>query len=299
MPKKKSLIEKAEDAIEEVVEEAKVVGKKIKEEIEDLEVSDSKKEKKKTTKKVVKETETSSEEKSKKDKLAKLKEKAAALAGAIETKDIDLSKEMKKEPKKGALAPIEDYLKSSMHLGTRAITPDMRPYVYKRRADSLAVFNTDLLDDKLKEAGEYLAQYAPEDVVLVCKREAGEKAAELFSKVTGITAFIKKYPAGILTNPNLESFMEKELLFICDPWTDKAALADAKRIKMPVMAICDTNNYTFGIDKILPGNNKSAKSLGFIFYLLATIYIKKRKLDVEMPPISQWVENWDNLIPPK
>jgi small subunit ribosomal protein S2 len=257
-----------------------------------------KKETKKKTKKTAKKTEeTKTTEKE--DKLAKLKAKAEALAAGIETKEIDVSKEMKREEKKGALAPIEDYLKSSIHLGTRAITPDMKPYVYKRRADSLAVFNTELLDDKLKEAGEYLAHYAPEEIVVVCKREAGEKAVELFSEVTGIKAFIKKYPAGILTNPNLEDFMEKELLLICDPWTDKAALADAKRIKMPVMAICDTNNYTLNIDKIIPGNNKSAKSLGFIFYLLATVYVKKRKMDVKIPPISNWVENWDTLTPPK
>ncbi|MFH1802572.1 MAG: 30S ribosomal protein S2 [archaeon] len=256
---------------------------------------------KKTTKKAAKKTAETEEKKedSKEDKLAKLKVKAEALAGKIDSKEIDVAKEVKKEQKPGALAPIEDYLKSSMHLGTRAITPDMRPYVYKRRADSLAVFNTELLDDKLKEGSEYLAKYAPEDIVVVCKREAGEKAVELFSEVTGIKVFAKKYPAGILTNPNLDDFMEKDLLLICDPWTDKAALADAKRIKMPVVAICDTNNYTMNIDKVIPGNNKSAKSLGFIFYLLAKTYVKERKMDVKIPPISEWVENWDNLTPPK
>ncbi|MFH1290782.1 MAG: 30S ribosomal protein S2 [Nanoarchaeota archaeon] len=282
--KKESLIKKAEDVVEETAEET----------------SEEKKEttKKKTTKKAVKKVEEKKED-SKEDKLAKLKAKAKALAGKIDSKEIDVSKEVKKEQKPGALAPIEDYLKSSMHLGTRAITPDMRPYVYKRRADSLAVFNTEILDDKLKEGGEFLAKYAPEDIVVVCKREAGGKAVEMFSEVTGIKAFIKKYPAGILTNPNLENFMEKDLLLICDPWTDKAALADAKRIKMPVIAICDTNNYTMTIDKVIPGNNKSAKSLGFIFYLLAKTYVKERKIDVNVPSISQWVENWENLTPPK
>ena len=255
----------------------------------------------KTAKKAAKKTEEKVEEKteSKEDKLAKLKAKAEALAAGIDAKEIDVSKEVKKEQKPGALAPIEDYLKSSMHLGTRAITPDMRPFVYKRRADSLAVFNTEILDDKLKEGSEYLAKYAPGDIVIVCKRDAGEKAVEMFSEVTGIKAFVKKYPAGILTNPNLEDFMEKDLLLICDPWTDKAALADARRVKMPVIAICDTNNYTMNIDKVIPGNNKSAKSLGFIFYLLAKSYVKARKLDVKVPPISEWVENWDNLTPPK
>jgi small subunit ribosomal protein S2 len=246
------------------------------------------------------ETEKKLSPEEKKEKLAKLKEKAEKLAKGIETKEVDIKKEVKVEEEgKDTLASIEDYLKSSIHLGTRAITPDMRPYVYKRRADSLAVFNTTLLDEKIKEGAEFLAKYAPEDIVVVCKRDAGAKAVELFSKATGIRVFIKKYPAGILTNPNLDNFFETELVLICDPWTDKSALEDAKRIKMPVIAICDTNNYTMKIDKIIPGNNKSAKSLGMIFYLLAKLYIEKRKLKLEVPPVQEFIDNWDNLQPPK
>lgn len=241
-------------------------------------------------------------EESKSEKLAKLKAKAEKLAGKIKEEKVDLAKKVKpveEDESKYTLAPIEDYLKSSIHLGTRAITPDMKPYVYKRRADSLAVFNTALLDEKIKEGGEYLANYSPEQIVIVCKREAGQKAAELFSQVTGIKSFTKNYPAGILTNPQLNNFMEKDLMLICDPWTDKSAFDDAKRIKIPVLAVCDTNNYTQGVTKVIPGNNKSAKSLGFILYLLAKIYSEKRKLNLEIPPLSEWVEGWDTLVPPK
>lgn len=261
--------------------------------------TESEESKKKVSKKTAEEVKP--EKETKESKLEALKRKAEKLEKGIETKDIDLSKEVKKKDDEGkyTLATIEDYLKSSIHLGTRAITPDMRPYVYKRRADSLAVFNTEMLDEKIKEGAEYLAKFAPNEILIVCKREAGEKVVELFSKVTGIKSFVKQYPAGILTNPNLDDFLEVELLVICDPWTDKAALADAKRIKIPVLSICDTNNYTMGIDKIIPGNNKSAKSLGFIFYLLAKIYVEKRNLNVAVPPISEWVEGWDNLVPPK
>ena len=254
--------------------------------------------KKKAVKKILKETAKKTLEE---DKLAKLKEKAEKLAKGIKTEKVDLRKKVKstEEEAKDTLVPIEDYLKSSIHLGTRAITPDMRPYVYKRRADSLAVFNTALLDDKIKEGAEYLSQYNPEDIVVVCKREAGEKAVEMFGKVTGIKVFAKKYPPGILTNPNLDNFLETELVLICDPWTDKNALADAKRIKIPVLAICDTNNYTLNVDKVIPGNNKSAKSLGMIFYLLAKIYTKNKKIKTQIPPLSEWIENWDTLQPPK
>ena len=194
---------------------------------------------------------------------------------------------------------MEDYLKSSMHLGTRVITPDMRKYVYRRRADGLAVFNTALLDDLIREGAEYLSKFDPKDVIVVCKREAGWKAVQKFAEITGIRAFTKKYPAGILTNTILEDFIETELVFICDPWLDKNALNDASRIKIPVLSICDTNNFTQNITKVIPGNNKSAKSLGMIFYLLTKIYTRNRGLNVEELKIQDFVDDWDNLMPPK
>jgi len=294
--KKESLIEKAEEIVEGVKEKISRGIEKVEETM--AEVADELSGKKKS---LAKEKKTAKKETSEKeDKLTKLKAKAEKLAKGIKEDTSDLKSKVKTdEEPTNTLAPIEDYLKSSMHLGTRAITPDMKPFVYKRRADSLAVFNTTLLDERVREAGEYLSQFAPEEVLIVCKREAGEKPVRLFSELTGIKAFTKNYPAGILTNPNLDNFIERELMFICDPWTDKSALEDAKRIKMPVLAICDTNNYTLKVDKVLPGNNKSSKSLGFIFYLLAKMYIEKRKLKVDVPPISEWVENWDTLVPPK
>jgi small subunit ribosomal protein S2 len=238
----------------------------------------------------------------KKVKIAALKEKAKELEKKVaEDKPVDLKKKVKPEDEERAdtLVPIEDYLKSSIHLGTRVITPDMKSFVYKRRADGLAVFNTTLLDEKIREAAEFLSQYKPENVIIVCKREAGWKAVDIFADITGIRTFTRKYPAGILTNPDLEDFQETDLVLICDPWIDKNALIDAYKIKVPVLSICDTNNYTHRITKILPGNNKSAKSLGMIFFLLATLYSQKQKLKSQVPPISEFVENWESLVPPK
>src|SRR3989344_2172990 len=187
----------------------------------------------------------------KKAKLAKLLEKAKELEkGVKEVKEISKEEVKTKSKskddketgeKKEMLVPIEDYLKSSIYLGTRVITPDMKRYVYRRRADGLAVFNTALLDEEIKKSAEYLAKFEPKDILLVCKREAGWKAANKFAETLGIRAFTKKYPAGILTNTNLVTFQEAELVLICDPWIDKNALADAARIRIPVMSICDTN----------------------------------------------------------
>ena len=254
----------------------------------------------------VKKIEAKSEEskEDKKAKLAKLLEKAKKLEGAVEEEKIDLKRKVKKkegeeEEKENTLVPMEDYLKSSIHLGTRVITPDMRKYVYRRRADGLAVFNTALLDDKISEGAAYLSKFAPDKIILICKREAGWKAAIKFAETLGIKIFTKKYPAGILTNTNLENFTETDLIFICDPWLDKNALEDANRVRIPVLSICDTNNFTQGIDHIIPGNNKSGKSLGMIFYLLAKLYIEARKLDIKAPDVKEFIDDWESLQAPK
>jgi small subunit ribosomal protein S2 len=175
---------------------------------------------------------------------------------------------------KETLVPLTDYISCSIHLGTRVITPDMRKYVYKRRADGLAVLNTNLIDDKLREAVGFFNQFNPKDVFIVGKRESCWPAIDKFSEVTGIRKFTKKYPAGIITNITLENFFEAKAIIICDPWVDKNAYNDAIRLKLPIIAICDSNNYTKHMNKLIPGNNKSRKSVGLVLYVLAREYLK-------------------------
>lgn len=305
--KEESIISKVAHAAEHVVEEIGEVAEEVVEDIVDTVTGHEEKPKKKTAKKKKEsdDAEESSEDKPKvpkKEMSEALKAKLKALESKFkDTESIDIKEKVtgeKSEPS-NTLVPIEDYLKSSMHLGTRVITPNMRKYIYKRRADGLAVFNTAMLDTTMREAGEFISEYAPEDIIVVCKREAGWKAVSLFSELLGIRSFTKKYPAGILTNTNLADFFECKLVFICDPWLDKNALTDANKIGVPVLGVCDSNNYSFGIDKIIAGNNKSAKSIGMIMYLIAKMYIENRKMDVQLPEIDQFIDDWANLVPPK
>jgi len=186
------------------------------------------------------------------------------------------------------LIPLEEYVKAGIYLGTKVVTPSMRPFVYRRRADGLAIFNTDLIDEKLKEGIEYLNKFDAKDIILVCKRQAGWRAAEMFSELTGIRVFTKKYPAGILTNIQLPDFFENELTIITDHWLDKNALNDTLKVHKKVLMICDTNNFAKGADQVIIGNNKSQKSLGVIFYLLAKGYCKAKKIKANIPDLEVW-----------
>ncbi len=186
------------------------------------------------------------------------------------------------------LTPLEDYIKTASYLGTKVITPTMRKYVYRRRLDGLAILNTLLVDKKLKDAIDFIVQYKPEDWTLVCKREAGWRAAKMFSELTGVRLFTKKYPAGIITNTVLPNFFETKMMMVCDPWMDKNALTDAVKVRIPVVGICDTNNHTTNMDVVAIANNKSNKSLGLIFYLLSREYMKAHNIDKPLPSLEDF-----------
>ena len=224
-------------------------------------------------------------------KKKELLEKAAKLKEKVEQADTKaLKEEIKVSKKKDMLIPLEEYVKTGIYLGTRVVTPDMKPFVYRRRADGLAIFNTDLIDQKLREGIEYLSKFNPEDVILVCKRQVGWTAAKKFSELTGIRVFTKKYPAGVLTNTQLKDFFETELTIVTDSWLDKNALKDTIDVKKDVLMICGTNNFSKGAKQTIIGNNKSGKSLGLIFYLLARGYCKERNIDVDIPDMEWWIE---------
>ena len=214
--------------------------------------------------------------------LRELKEKAKKLAEKIEVVDTEELKE-EFEKKRELLISLEDYVRTGIHLGTKVITPDMKKFVYRRRADSIGVLNTTLIDENIKKAIEIISKYSPSEIMLVCKREAGWEAAKILESVLGWKVFTKKYPSGIMTNIQLEKFYEPELVIVCDPWVDHNTLNDAVRTNKKVIALCDTNNFTKNVNLIIPCNNKGSKSLGLVFYLLARGYTEKRNINAKLP----------------
>ena len=183
------------------------------------------------------------------------------------------------------LVDLDLYIKTRIYVAHKIVTPDMKQYVFRRKADGVAVFNTDIVDAKIREAIKYLAKFKPQDILLVGKKPQCHKAIERFAELTGVKFFTGKYPAGILTNPSLPDFIEPKLVFIVDPVADKNALHDANIVGIPVLALCNSNHYTKGIDFVLPINNKDEAALNLLFYLLAKGYLEaigiKKKVKLE------------------
>jgi len=174
------------------------------------------------------------------------------------------------------LVPLDEYLKVGVHIGTKFRTKFMASFIYKIRSDGLSVLNVQEINRRLGFAAQFMSNYNPEDIIVVCRRENGWDVVSLFSKVTGIRVFAGRYNPGMLTNSNLETFTEAKLLVVVDPWPDKNIIADATKCGIPVIALCDTNNESTNIDLVIPCNNKGKKSLGLIFWILAKEYLKKK-----------------------
>lgn len=186
------------------------------------------------------------------------------------------------------LVPQDTYLKSGIHIGTKFKTKYMSSFIYKTRSDGLSILNLQKVDERIRLAANFISNFNPEKILVVSRRENGWKAIKAFADNVGCKAFAGRYPPGILTNPNLDSFIEVDLIVVTDPWPDRNAITDALRVGIPVIALCDTNNQSNCIDFVMPCNNKGKKSLGLIFYILAREFLKKKgqlKDDAE-PPFS-------------
>jgi len=176
------------------------------------------------------------------------------------------------------LIATDEYLKSGVHIGTKFKTKYMRHFIYKTRDDGLSVLNLKKIDQRIDIAAKFMSHYAPEDIILVSRRENGWKPITLFGQATGARVFPGRYPPGMMTNPVLETFTEAKLLVVVDSWPDRNAVNDALELGIPIIALCDTNNQANGLDLVIPSNNKGKKALGLVFWLLAREYMKRRGL---------------------
>lgn len=194
-------------------------------------------------------------------------------------------KEEKKEKKektleeeitaKTLLLPTEKYLKTGVHIGSRFKSGDMKKYIYKQRSDGLKVLDVQTLDERIKLAAGFIAAFPIHKVMVVSRKLYGQKAVKEFAKLTGAKEITGRFVPGSFTNPNNRYFTEPKLLIATEPEGDAQAIEEATRTRIPVIALCSTNNSTENIDFVIPVNNKGRKSLALVYWLLARETMKE------------------------
>jgi small subunit ribosomal protein S2 len=174
------------------------------------------------------------------------------------------------------LIPIDEYLAAGVHIGTQQKTNDMMPYIYRIRSDGLYVLDVQSTDKRIRMAAKFLANYDPENILIVSARQYGQRPAQMFAKATGAMANVGRFVPNTLTNPAFRGFIEPDVMIATDPSGDAQAVNEAVDVGIPVIALCDTNNMTSNVDLVIPTNNKGRKALTLIYWLLARQLLYER-----------------------
>ena len=177
---------------------------------------------------------------------------------------------------KELLIDEDTFLTCGVHIGTKQKSKDMEPYVYKVREDGLRILNVNLTSEKIVEAANFLKEHEPQDVLVVSARQYGWKPAKKFANTCGFYCIAGRFTPGRLTNPEMQFFIEPKIIILTDPAADAQAFREAINIKIPVIAMCDSNNLTNNVDLIIPGNNKGRRSLALIYWLLSREILRIR-----------------------
>ena len=170
----------------------------------------------------------------------------------------------------------DTFLTCGVHIGTKQKSKDMEPYVHKVREDGLRILNVNLTSEKIVEAANFLKEQEPQDVLVVSARQYGWKPAKKFANTCGFRCIAGRFTPGRLTNPEMRHFIEPKIIILTDPAADAQAFREAINIKIPVIAMCDSNNLTNNVDLIIPGNNKGRRSLALIYWLLSREILRIR-----------------------
>ncbi len=91
-------------------------------------------------------------------------------------------------------------------------------------------------------------------------------------KLQGEIAKLEKYLGGVKEMKKLPA-----ALFIVDPRKERNAIAEAKKLNIPIVAIVDTNCDPDEIDYVIPGNDDAIRAIRLIAAAMASAVIEGRQ----------------------
>ena len=170
----------------------------------------------------------------------------------------------------------DTFLNCGVHIGAKQKSKDMQPYITTVRDDGLRLLDISQTSRQIRVAAEFLNSFEPAKILVVSARQYGWKPARRFAEATGVTCIPGRFTPGRLTNPEMQNFIEPRTILLTDPAADAQPFREALNIAIPVVAMCDANNLTNGVDLVIPGNNKGRRALALIYWLLAREMLRLR-----------------------
>jgi len=180
---------------------------------------------------------------------------------------------------------ITKMLAATTHIGSENSETTMEQYIFKRRTDGVHVINLRKTWEKLILAARAIAAIEnPAEVFVVASRPYAQRAVLKFARYIGATSIAGRFTPGAFTNQIQAAFREPRLLVISDPRTDHQPVTEASYANIPIVAFCNVDSPTKFIDIAVPCNNKSAHSIGLMWWFLAREVLRLRgSISRDMP----------------
>ncbi len=185
---------------------------------------------------------------------------------------------------------LEQLVRYNLHVGSRIKVKHMEPFIFRMRYDGVYLFDVKKILERLNLAARLISYYPLDKVVAVSTHVFGMKAVQKFAELTGAVAIAGKMQAGTFTNRTLKNYMEPALVIISDPRYDVQALEEARIARVPVIAMCSTDNTCSNVDLIIPMNNRSRTSLPYAFWYLTRKVLEENR---------QLTPEFDTLVKPE
>jgi len=179
------------------------------------------------------------------------------------------------------LAPTEDditkMLAATTHLGSDNCNTNMEQYIFKKKRDGINIIHLKKTWEKMMLAARAIAAIEnPADVFVAASRPYAQRAVLKFARYIGASSIAGRFTPGAFTNQIQAAFREPRLLVISDPGTDHQPVTEASYANIPVVAFCNVDSPTKFIDIAVPCNNKSASSIGLMWWFLAREVLRLR-----------------------
>lgn len=195
------------------------------------------------------------------------------------------------------LVSLETYEDYAVNIGTRQKSADMKRFIKGVRDDGLYLLDIDITDNRIRTVAKFLSRYDINRVMVVSARQYGQRPARKFAEAVGAISAVGRFIPGSLTNPDLPTYVEPEVIFVTDPAADQQPLSEAVSNGLPIVGICDANNNLRNVDLALPANNKGRRSLALVYWLLAREMLKLQgSTDDETWESAQNVEEWESTF---
>jgi len=188
-----------------------------------------------------------------------------------------------------ALALTEDditkMLAATTHVGPDNSETTMEQYIFKKKGDGVNIINLRKTWEKMVLAARAIAAVEnPADVFVVASRPFAQRACLKFARYIGATPIAGRFTPGAFTNQIQAAFKEPRLLLISDPRTDHQPVTEASYANIPIISFANIDSPTKYVDIAIPCNNKSAHSIGLMWWFLAREVLRLRgSISRDMP----------------